>query len=53
MAGGPGEGGEGGEAYLQQLDLQASTRKGALTRSDFFITALKEAPASVHFFLRN
>ena len=57
MAGGQpgqGEGAEGGEAYLQQLFLQASTRKGALTRSkkalDFSITALREAPASEHFF---
>ena len=57
MAGGQpgqGEGAEGGAAYLQQLYLQASTRKGALTRSkkalDFSITALREAPASEHFF---
>ena len=39
---------------LQDLYVKASTKKGALTRSkkavDFALTALREAPASEHFF---
>ena len=39
---------------LKDLYTRASTKKGSLTRAkkalDFAVTALKEAPASVHFF---
>ena len=42
------------EVDLQELYVKASTKKGALTRSrkavDFAVTALREAPASEHFF---
>ena len=47
-------GSEEEEVNLQELYVKASTKKGALTRSkkavDFAITALREAPASEHFF---
>ena len=42
------------EVDLKDLYTRASTKKGSLTRAkkalDFAVTALKEAPASVHFF---
>ena len=47
-------GDESETSLLQELYVRASTKKGALTRSkkalDFALVALREAPASEHFF---